>query len=65
MHMKRLFFALALLLSSVAVSAQNLQVHYDFGRQIYSDEEATRQQVTLTFEQFKADKLGSWYWFID
>ena len=65
MHKKRLFFALALLLSSVAVSAQNLQVHYDFGRQIYSDEEATRQQVTLTFEQFKADKLGSWYWFID
>ena len=50
---------------TVATQAQNLQVHYDFGRKIYSDEQKTRQMVTLTFEQFKADHLGSWFWFID
>ena len=50
---------------TVATQAQNLQVHYDFGRKIYPDEQHTRQMVTLTFEQFKADYLGSWFWFID
>ena len=50
---------------AVVAQAQNLQVHYDFGRKIYSDEQKTRQMVTLTFEQFKADHLGSWFWFID
>ena len=50
---------------TVATQAQNLQVHYDFGRKIYPDEQHTRQMVTLTFEQFKADNLGSWFWFID
>ena len=58
---------LTMLLCAVAAlaQAQNLQVHYDFGRKIYSDEQKTRQMVTLTFEQFKADHLGSWFWFID
>lgn len=56
------FLAAATLISA---QAQNLQFHYDFGRHIYSSEEATRQTVTLTFEQFKADALGSWFWFID
>jgi hypothetical protein len=48
-----------------AATAQNVQFHYDFGRRIYSDEEATRQNVTVTLEQFKADAWGSWFWFID
>ena len=63
--MKKLFLLSLILVATFAVNAQNLQVHYDFGRSIYSDEEASRQRVTLTFEQFKADKLGSWFWFID
>ena len=63
--MKKLFLLSIMLVSAFVANAQNLQVHYDFGRAIYSDEEATRQRVTLTFEQFKADKLGSWFWFID
>lgn len=54
-----------MLVAGVAAQAQNVQLHYDFGRSIYSDEEATRQKVTVTFEQFKADDLGSWFWFID
>ena len=36
-------------------TAQNIQVHYDFGRNIYTGEEAGRQKVTITLEQVKAD----------
>ena len=47
------------------VSAQNIQLHYDFGRNIYTGEESNRQKVTITLEQFKADPWGSWYYFVD
>jgi len=40
-------------------------VHYDFGRNIYPDQEDGRQKVTVTLEQFKADQWGSWYYFVD
>ncbi len=63
--MKKFFFLCAMLVAGVAANAQNIQLHYDFGRSLYSDEEAGRQKVTVTFEQFKADNLGSWFWFID
>lgn len=63
--MKKNLLSLVLMLIASTSFAQNLQLHYDLGRSIYSDEEADRQKVTLTFEQFKADKLGSWFWFID
>lgn len=54
-----------MLITAFAATAQNLQLHYDFGRSLYSDEEASRQRITLTLEQFKADALGSWFYFID
>ena len=57
------FFLMAL--TAVSVSAQNLQLHYDFGRHIYSTEEKDRQDVTATFEHFSADDLGSWFYFVD
>ena len=60
------FFCLALMaVAAMSVSAQNVQLHYDFGRNLYSDEEAGRQKVTMTLEQFKADKWGSWFYFVD
>lgn len=62
--LRKAFLGSMLMLAGSAM-AQNVQLHYDFGRKIYSNEEASRQQVTVTFEQFKADKLGSWFWFID
>jgi hypothetical protein len=40
-----------------AVKAQNLQVHYDFGK--------TRKLVTSTVEMYKPDKWGSTFFFID
>ena len=49
----------------MTVGAQNIQVHYDFGRNIYTGEESSRQKVTITLEQFKADKWGSWFYFVD
>lgn len=63
--MKKLFFLAAMLCSAMGGFAQNIQLHYDFGRHLYGDDEHGRQAVTATFEHFKADKLGSWYYFID
>ena len=51
--------------AALSVNAQDIQLHYDFGRNIYPDQEAGRQKVTITVEQFKADKWGSWYYFVD
>ena len=51
--------------AALSANAQNIQLHYDFGRSIYSNEEADRQKVTATLEQFKADEWGSWYYFFD
>lgn len=63
--MKKLFLTLAMGAFSLMGMAQNVQLHYDFGRTIYSTEEAERPRVTVTFEQFKADGLGSWFYFVD
>lgn len=63
--MKKFFFFVLTALVALTTQAQNIQLHYDFGRNIYSGEEAGRQKVTITFEQFKADKWGSWYYFVD
>lgn len=60
-----LLIFVALLFGSTSLMAQNVQLHYDFGRNIYSHEESGRQKVTATLEQFKADKWGSWYYFVD
>lgn len=62
--MKKIFI-LAAMAMSLAANAQNIQLHYDFGRHIYDNDEHGRQAVTATFEHFRADKLGSWYYFID
>ena len=64
MRKKTLLLSIFALLSLTAV-AQDIQLHYDFGRNIYTGEEAGRQKVTVTLEQFKADDWGSWYYFVD
>ncbi len=63
--MKKLLLSGLMAMGALTIGAQNIQVHYDFGRNIYPDEEADRQKVTVTLEQFKADKWGSWYYFVD
>ena len=64
--MKKTFIlALMLPMFSISAFAQNLQFHYDFGKTISSEKEAGHQDVTVTYEKFSADKLGSWFYFVD
>lgn len=49
--------------SFLSVSAQNVQLHYDFGH-LY-DNLDSRPSVTTTVEYFKADKWGSTFLFTD
>ena len=53
--MKRVMFAV--LLTAAAVFGQNLQLHYDFGRD--------RQYFTSTLEMLEPDALGATFWFVD
>lgn len=62
---KKILTLALLLIGGIAVHAQDIQIHYDFGRNMYPNDEAGRQKVTVTLEQFKADRLGSWYYFCD
>ena len=63
--MRKFFLCGLMAVAALSVQAQNIQLHYDFGRNIYADPEDGRQKVTVTLEQFKADDLGSWYYFVD
>ena len=63
--MKKLMTIVLMAIAIISANAQNVQVHYDFGRHLYPDQEEGRQSVTMTLEQFKADKWGSWYYFVD
>lgn len=59
------FLTIVLMAFAISSQAQNVQLHYDFGRHIYPDQEGERQSLTMTLEQFKADPWGSWYYFVD
>jgi len=50
-------FILLFFLLPAAIMAQNLQVHYDFGKD--------RNYVTTTLEMFKPDKWGNTFFFVD
>ena len=63
--MKKTIVLILTLVSALTAGAQNIQLHYDFGRNIYSGEEAGRAKATITLEQFKADQWGSWFYFVD
>lgn len=64
--MKKIFLAIALTLVTLQIGAQlNVQMHYDFGHTIYGGELSNRPNWTATIENFKADKWGSTYFFVD
>lgn len=68
--MKRALILLTLLVICCSLSAQNIQLHYDFGRTLYneldkSEESYGRPELTTTFEMFHPDSFGSTYFFID
>ena len=60
---KSLLLAAFMFVCSFAV-AQNIQLHYDFGRLMYGDQSA-RPTVTTTVEMFRPDAGGSTYFFVD
>ncbi len=49
---------------SLWTTAQNIQLHYDWGQQLYNDL-SSRPAATATIEMFKPDKWGSTYMFTD
>ncbi|WP_297089182.1 DUF5020 family protein [uncultured Draconibacterium sp.] len=55
--MKKLLLAIAFVAFVFSVSAQNVQLHYDFGE--------GRKMLTSTVEMFKPDKYGSTFFFVD
>ena len=63
--MKKIVMTALSAVFAISAVAQDLQLHYDFGRNIYSDELPERQKLTLTLEHFSVDGLGSWYYFVD
>lgn len=62
---KSILFTALMAFMAICVNAQNIQLHYDLGQHIYPDEEGGRQDMTVTFEKFSADNLGSWFYFVD
>ena len=64
--MKKSIFLLLLLSAICCAQAQvNVQLHRDFGRTLYSDQEHERPQVTTTVEVLKPDRWGTTYFFVD
>jgi len=55
--MKANYLIVLLFLSVTPIFAQNLQLHYDFGKD--------RHYLTSTVEMFKPDKWGSTFFFVD
>jgi hypothetical protein len=63
--MKKIMIGGLLLMAVIGMQAQDIQLHYDLGRNIYPNEEMGRPKVTMTLEQFRIDMLGSWFYFVD
>ena len=64
--MKKTLLSALLFIACLPMFAQlNVQMHYDFGKTIYGDELSNRPLFTATVENFKADKWGNTFFFID
>ena len=60
--------AAMLMVASFSVCAQNVQLHYDFGKLLYQKEGKsldTRPELTTTVEMFRPDRWGSTFFFVD
>ncbi|MEG1659127.1 MAG: DUF5020 family protein [Bacteroides sp.] len=56
---------LLLLAGATLLPAQNIQLHYDFGRSLYSKDLEARPHFTSTVEKFHPDNWGSTFFFVD
>lgn len=62
--MKKILLTFGLLLTVVAINAQNLQLHFDPRHALHSDT-FDKNYFTATFEMFKPDQWGSTFMFVD
>lgn len=62
--MKKVFITWAITCLATFAMAQNVQLHYDFGK-ANDDNAADREYLTATIEFFKPDKMGSTFFFVD
>ena len=58
-------FTILLLTTGACLQAQNIQLHYDFGRSLYDKDLKDRPVLTTTVEKFHPDAWGSTYFFVD
>ena len=64
--MKKIILITLLAIASLPMFAQlNVQLHHDFADALYGNELSNRAHWTATIENFKADKWGSTYFFVD
>ena len=63
--MKKNLLAILFLCFLFSAKAQNIQLHYDFGRDLYSKDLAARPLFTSTVESFHPDSWGSTFFFVD
>ena len=68
--MRKFLLFFTLLIGAMSAMAQNVQLHYDFGRMAYksldkSEGNDGRAVLTSTVEMFRPDKGGSTYFFVD
>ncbi|MFA6873806.1 MAG: DUF5020 family protein [Bacteroidaceae bacterium] len=53
------------LIAAIGAEAQNIQLHYDFGRALYNKDLKARPLLTSTVEKYQPDKWGSTFFFVD
>ena len=64
--MKKIILSTLIFIATLPMFAQlNVQLHHDFGNTIYGNDLSNRPHWTATIENFKADKWGSTYFFVD
>ena len=64
--MKKILLSALLFIACLPMFAQlNVQMHYDLGNAIYGHELSNRPHLTTTVENFKADKWGNTFFFVD
>lgn len=64
--MKKILLSALSWMATIPMFAQlNVQLHYDFADALYGKELSNRPHWTATIENFKADKWGSTYFFVD
>ena len=62
--MKKIILSFFVLLSSIGMYSQEIQLHFDPRHALHSDV-APRNYFTATFQMFKPDKWGSTFAFVD